>query len=151
MYTADDFRMAYEDYVQFNKELIDRIGPMGGIAGVLGFGKRPGNDPGHMKFLNEMEMAIKQVLEEGPDAQTAGEIMEVIFSARTVYAEEKISPYVFTAVEGMTLDLIPILSGETVQKLYEEYKKIPRSLHVPVQKKVMAELKKYAPEPGKHR
>lgn len=147
MYTAEDFRSAFEDYVQFNKDLIDRIGPMGGIAGVLGFGKRPGNDPGHLKFLDEMETVILQVIKEHPDEQTAGAIMEVIFGARKVYADEKVSPYVFTAVEGMTIGLIPMLSAQTVQKLYEEYKKIPRSLHVPVQKKVMAELKKYAPDP----
>jgi len=147
MYTAEDFRVAYEDYVQFNRDLIDRIGPMGGIAGVLGFGKRPGNDPGHLKFLDEMEMALKQVAEEGPDAKTAGEILEVIFGARYKYAQERVSPYLFTAVEGMTIDLIPLLSGDAVQKLYEEYKKIPRSLHVPVQKKVMAALKQHAPRP----
>lgn len=147
MYTADDFRQAYEDYVQYNKDLIDRMGPMGGIAGVLGFGKRPGNDPGHLEFLNDMETVIRKVAEAHPDEQTVDEIMEVIFGARYVYKDERISPYLFTAVEGMTLDLIPMLSAKTVQKLYEEYKKIPRSLHVPVQKKVMAELKKNALRP----
>ena len=147
MYTAEDFRLAYEDYVQFNKELYDRLGPMGGIAGLLGFGKRPGNDPGHMKFLNEMEAAIKKVIEQKPDQRTADAIMKVIFGARNVYTEQKVSPYVFTAVEGMTIDLIPMLSESTVQELYEEYKKIPRSLRVPVMKNVMAELKKYAPNP----
>ena len=141
MYTADDFKQAYEDYAQYNRDLIAKIGPMGGIAGVLGFGKRPGNDPGHMAFLNDMESVLKQVVEEKPDPETAGEIMDVIFHARTVYADEKISPYVFTAVEGMTIDMIPFLTADKVRDLYEEYRKTPRSLRVPVMTKVLSALK----------
>ena len=141
MYTAEDFTEAFEDYVRFNRELLDGISPLNSIAGVLGLGKRPGNDPGHQKFLNEMGTALKQVISDNPATDTADEIMDVIFGARKKYGEEKISPYLFAAVEGMTLELIPYISVPKAREIYEEYKKLPRSLRVPVMKQVLAALK----------
>lgn len=140
MYTAEDFTQAFEDYARFNRELYEKIGPMGGIAGVLGFGKRPGNDPGHQKFLDEMDSAIRKVVQEKPDPETAGEIMDVIFQARDVYNGCEISPYLFAAVEGMTMDLIPLLSAEKAKELYLRYKKLPFRLRVPAMKEILKEL-----------
>ena len=144
MYTAEDFRCAYDDYAQFNKELYDRMGPMGGLTGILGFGKRPGNDPGHMKFLTEMESALKKTVQEKPDAETAEAIMDVIFYARNEYADMQVSPYVFIAVEGMSRGLIPFLTQKKAAQLYESYRQLPKNLRVPVMKQVLAALKKAA-------
>ena len=141
MYTAQDFSQAFDDYARFHRELMQNISPMGGIVGVLGFGKRPGDDPGHQKFLNEMDDALKNVVAGEPDPDTAGAVMDVIFQARYNYDGDQISPYLFSAVEGMTLDLIPFLSVEKTREIYETYQRLPRTLRVPVVKKVLAALK----------
>ena len=140
MYTAADFRKAYEDYIQFNKELKANIGPMQGIIGVLGFGPKPGNDPGHGEFLKEMKTVLDQVCAESPDSVTADSIMDVIFRARETYEDENLSPYIFSAVEGLTINLIPFISLEKAQELYTQQKHIPMSLRVPVRKQLLAAL-----------
>ena len=53
----------------------------------------------------------------------------------------------YVAVEGMTIDMIPFLTADKVRELYEEYRKIPRSLRVPVMKAVLFSAKKDAKAP----
>lgn len=144
MFSANDFRQAYLDYAAFNKGLYDKLGPLSGILGTLGFGYKPGRDPGHEDFLQEMKAALAQVCEQQPDPETARDILDVIFHAKDTYEEEQISPFVFSAVEGFTKDLIPFLTPEMAGALYAEYKKTPFRFRTPVYKEVLAVLKKTA-------
>ena len=140
MYTADDFTKALDDYIEFNKELMKDIGPMQGVLGVLGFGPKPGHDPGHAEFFNEMKSVVSEVCKETPDASTADSIMDILFGAREKYADENLSPYIFSALEGVTQELIPFISEGKAQTLYNKLKKMPAQLRTPVRKQLMKAL-----------
>ena len=141
MYTADDFRQAFEDYAVYNDELIKNTGMMGGILKVFGFGKAH-RDEGHEKFYQEMKMALEQVVKAQPDEETADAIADVIFHAKNLYPEDRVSPYIFPAIEYLTIDLLPFLSVEKTEELLKEYRKTPYRLRVPVQKQTLAALEK---------
>ena len=142
MYTAVDFRQAYDDFIAFARQLADNKGLLSGILGVFGLNKGAANDPGHEKFYLEIKAAVEAVCEEHPDSKTAGEIADVLFSARYHYDQEPVSPYMFIAVEGAASELIPYLSREKVTEIYRQYKADnPKSQCVPVQKKVLKALK----------
>ena len=144
MYTAADFSRALEDYIQFNRKLMEGVTPMSRIIGVLGFGKKPGNDPGHEEFFNEMKSAIDKVCESQPDSRTADDIMDVIFKAKVRYADEDLSPFTFTAIESQTQNLIPFLSDEKAKQIYDELKHTPIKERTPVRKQLMAALESRA-------
>ena len=142
MYTAVDFRKAYDDYVQFNRELKAGTKPMSELLGVLGFGPKPGNSPRHEEFFREMKAAIDEVSAQKPDQVVADGIMDVIFRAKYTYADENMSPYIFSAVEGLTMSLIPFTSAGKARQLYDELKKTPVKLRTPIRKQLMAEFSK---------
>ena len=146
MYTAVDFKQAYADYMQYNRELMKSQTPGSRILGFLGFaGARPGNDPGHQKFYEEMKTALNAVCEEHPDPQTAAEIIDVIFRARDLYADENMSAIMLIAIEGLTCPLISFLSPEKAKERYDSYNAAnPKSKRLPVQKDIIAALKKAA-------
>lgn len=142
MYTAEDFRLAYDDYVAFAKQLEESTGFLGNVLGVFGLNKGPANDPGHEKFYLEIKAAVEAVCSEHPDSDTADEIADILFSARYHYDQEPVSPLMFIAVEGAAIDLIPYLSQEKVNEIYRQYKADnPKSRSVPAQKKVLKALK----------
>ena len=142
MYTAADFSKAIDDYIQFNRELKANQKPMDEVLGVLGFGKKPGHDPGHEEFFREMDSVMKQVCASQPDSAAADAVMDVIFRARDRYADEGFSPFIFSAIEGMTRDLIPFLSVEKAQQIYARLKKAPVEQRTPVRKELMRALAK---------
>ena len=145
MFTAFEFRQAYSEYVRFCRELDAKTSPVGGILRVFGFNRGPANDPGHEKFYNEMQSVLKEVCSSNPDPDTAASILDVIFQARSLYADEPVSPYMLIAVEGASIDLIPFLGKEKAKELYLQYKEAnPRHRMVPVQKDILAALKKAA-------
>ena len=146
MYTAADFRQAFADYARFNQELFDNLSPTAGILSVFGFkSAKPGSDPGHEKFINEMKSALSEVCADNPSPAEAEAIINVIFGARNTYTEQNINPFMFAAIEGLTVDLIPYLSPEKAAQLYEQYRKeVPRSQRTPVQKQVLTVLKRTA-------
>ena len=145
MITAFEFKRAYSEYVQFCRELEAKTGPVSGILRVFGLNRKPANDPGHENFYNEMKAALEEVCGEAPDPDTAASVLDVIFQARTLYADEPVSPYMFIAVEGAAAGLFPFLSKEKAEELYLQYKADnPRHLMVPVQKDILKALKEAA-------
>ena len=143
MFTAADFRQAYSEYVQFCRDLNAEIGPVGSILKVFGFNKKQSMNPEHERFFKEMEAAVAEVCKNNPDADTAASIIDVIYGARYTYKDEPVSPFMFIALEGSAIDLIPYLSKEKAEELYVKYKvDNPRYSWLPVQKVIFSTLKK---------
>ena len=142
MYTAADFRTAIDGYIRFNRKLKEGIRPIDSVLGVIGFGKKPGSDPGHEEFFREMNTAVSRVCASQPDSETADAIVDVIFQAKVRYADEGLSPFIFTAIEGQTKELIPFLSVEKAKQIYSELKKTPVGQRTPVRKQLLSELSK---------
>lgn len=142
MYTAEDFKQAYADYIAYNQKLNQNIGMMSGIMKVFGFKTGPGDDACHQEFYNEMKSALEEVCEDKPDPEAAGEIMDVIFGAKVLYADGPVSPYMFAAIEGLTKDLIPFLTAEKAAQIYKLFlDTTPRKMRVPIHKEILASLK----------
>lgn len=141
MYTAVDFKQAFDDYAAFCEELIKKTGAWGGVLKVLGFNKNA-RDEGHEKFLQEMKNALQQAADAGPDERTADDIIDTIFHAKNDYPEQYVSPYIFPAIESMATGLFPYLSRKKAEELLKEYRHLPYRQRVPVYKQTLAALEK---------
>ena len=145
MFTSFDFKRAYSEYVQFCRDLDAKSSPVSGILRVFGLNRKPANDPGHERFFTEMQTALKEVINESPDSDTAASILDVVFHARSLYADEPVSPYMMIAVEGAAIGLIPCLSKDKAEEMYRQYKAAnPRHQMLPVQKDILKALDKAA-------
>ena len=142
MYTAEDFQKAIEDYAAFNHKLMSDISFARGLLKVLSIGPGPENEPEHEEFCEEIRSGVKAVSAQNPDPETALQIIQVIFRARITYSDEKIPEYIFSVIEGSTLDLIPFISKEDSASLYDWYRKnTPWKNRTPLQNKVLKALK----------
>ena len=142
MYTTEDFQKAIEDYVAFNRDLMSKINIGQGLLKVFSIGGGPENEPEHEEFCEKIQSCVKAVCAEDPDPESALQIIQVIFQARITYADERIPEYIFSVIEGSTLDLIPFISKEDSAVLYDWYRKnTPWKNRTPLQNKVLQALK----------
>ena len=142
MYTALDFKKAYTDYIQQHREYLAAQGLAGRALDMFGFRGKT-DKSGFEEFYSEMKNAVASVCEEKPDAETADGIIEVIFNARNLYADEQVPEVKFIAIAGTMLELIPFMSGEKAAGLCKTYSTLyPKHRRLPVQKQLVKALEK---------
>ena len=145
MYTALDFKKAYSDYILQHREYLANMTVAGKALDMFGFRGARGKEPGYEEFYSEIKSAIAAVCAEKPDTETADGIVEVIFNARNLYADEEVQEVKFIAVEGTALELIPFMSGEKAAAICGYYSSLyPKHRRLPVQKQLVKALEKAA-------
>ena len=111
--------------------------------GLLGFGKKPADDPCHMRFAEELAALLRSFAAEEPDSFAAAQVSEYVFRAQSEFRQILSIYWMLSAVHGATEPLIGYLSEEDAQRLLALYdREVPRRERLPVQKQVYKLLKK---------
>lgn len=94
------------------------------FEGIFGFGGGPQNYPCHEVFAQDLERLLNQFSAQAPSSDQVGPVLDYIyFSAPARWKSETAVYWMLLAVQGLTLDLIPLLDGadaETLCKAYQE-------------------------------
>lgn len=112
------------------------------FEGVLGFGGGPQNYPCHEAFAQDLERLLNQFAAQAPSSDQVGPVLDYIyFAAPARWKSETAVYWMLLAVQGLTLDLIPLLDGAGAEALCKTYQDTyPRRQRLPVQEKVFAAL-----------
>lgn len=118
------------DYLEKNRKLGE---------GIFGMKGGPSDDPCHERFAEELSEYL-HALTEPAEIRDA---LETVYFTPKQHAGLKTAYWMLLAVHSVTLDLIERLPGKDAGELLERYgKEYPRRERFPVQKRVLAELKK---------
>lgn len=140
--SMDELRQLYTDYLEQARALEKnrRLG-----EGFLGFGRRPADDPCHLRFVEDVNRTV-QIIAEEDDAETVAEALRWICDAPLRFPEEPASVYwtLMAAHVGM-LAGIPFLNRQDAKDLLEHYETTwPKKERMPLQQQVCKALKKAA-------
>ena len=80
--------------------------------GLLGFGKKPADDPCHMQFAEELAALLRAFAAEGPDSYDAVQVLEYVFRAQSEFRQILSIYWMLSAVHGAAEPLIGCLSEE---------------------------------------
>ena len=129
-----------KDYIAETDDLIAHRKPGEGLFGMPDSAK---NSPCHMEYYHKMEAAVREIAGEEPDAETAETLVRFLLTAEDKFPCSKISVWTLTALQQLSLPLIPHLSPEKKQELAAWFgKKVPRLQRLPIQQQIYKELKK---------
>ena len=110
--------------------------------GLLGFGKKISDDPCHEAFAEELEALLERFAQAGPSSEEVRRVLSFVYHAPAAYSEPASAYWMLNAVQGLTQELVKVLSREDASELLRQYEEdIPRSQRLPVQKKVGKALK----------
>ncbi|MBQ9269429.1 MAG: hypothetical protein IJ206_07940 [Oscillospiraceae bacterium] len=138
--TLDQVKALYERYTE-QATALEQNRKIG--EGLLGFGKKPADDPCHMQFAEELAALLRTFAAEVPDSFQATQISEYVFRAQSEYRQILSIYWMLSAVHGAVEPLIPCLSDEDARRLLALYdKEVPRRERLPVQKQIYKLLKK---------
>lgn len=131
-------RGIYDDYLADVEKLIATRKP---TDGLMGFGKRAGDDVCHERFADRLEAELNDVAKASPSSEEAFAVMHVVFEVPPEYKDNSLAYLMLLAVQGLTDGLIPFLSREDAQKLSSLYSDLyPKHSLLPVQKKISMHL-----------
>ena len=110
--------------------------------GLLGFGKKPADDPCHPQFAEDLRVALAELEAEDPDSARRRAVLELILFAPTEHREPLSVYWMLVAVHGLTPSLIRGLDPADAAALGDRYgKTYPRWERLPIQKDVFRALK----------
>lgn len=113
------------------------------LSGIFGFGAGPGDDPCHGMLDRQTAELTEQAAEEGTAQDDIAELVGAVFQAEGNEAWPEYARLALVAIQRHTLPLIPMMNAENRAELAGWYeKKYPRRMRLPVQKKILEELKK---------
>ena len=131
----------YEAYVTHMKSVLQKTGT---FDGRWGFGNDPKKDPGHMKFYEDVDHYIDELLQAAPAEEQAFQAAEWIIQTPPKY-EKKAVYWCMLAVHGPCKKLVPLLSREHCALLRDFYDAVYlRRNRLPVQEELYKALKKRA-------
>lgn len=129
----------YTGYEQNVVKLYKEAKPMDGL---FGWGDDPRKDPCHMRFYEDLERWMGDFSAAAPGQEEAFAVVRFVLSAAAEHRETPCYWFMFAA-QGLTRDLIPVLSAQQCRQLREFYDEAyPRRDRMPVQKEVYSLLKK---------
>ena len=132
-------RGIYADYLADVEKLIAARKP---TDGLMGFGKRAGDDICHERFADRLEAELNNIAKASPTSGEAYAVMSVVFKAPSEFRNDSLTYWMLVAVQGLTDGLIPFLTEQDAQKLSELlYDLYPKHSFLPVQKKIAAHLR----------
>lgn len=135
-------RGIYEDYLADVGKLIASRKP---TDGLMGFGKRAGDDICHERFADRLEAKLNDVAKASPNSGEAYAVMSVVFKFPSEHRDDSLTYWMLIAVQGLTDALIPFLSEQDAQRLSAEFSDLyPKHSYLPVQKQLAAHLRSQA-------
>lgn len=136
----DSIQALYHDYLA-KAEVCERNRKP--AEGLLGFGKKPADDPCHDQFASDLEQALRQLTEQSPTSQTIRNVLSYIYEMPLQHQEPVSIRWMLEAVHGLTHDLIGGLHSADAEKLLKQYEaNYPRRTRLPVQNQICDALRK---------
>lgn len=137
-------RTLYEAYLD-KTAAVERSQKFG--AGWFGLKGGVADDPCHDRFAVELHAYLASLAASGAESAALREIMEYVVAAPQKMDAPRAAYWMLIAVQGLTQPLLPLLSATDAQTVGELLEKLfPRSKRLPVQDKLLRELRKRAKE-----
>ena len=113
------------------------------VSGLLGIGPGPGDDPCHERLDQAVASLVDDMLRDPGGLSEAGPVVSLLLRAESGDRWPEPARLMLAAVQRHALPLFPFLDRETREELYAWYdKRHPRSRRFPLQKQLLAALKK---------
>lgn len=142
MPNLSDLQSLYASYLSEAADVECTVGPLGGL---WGFGRRAADDPCHDRFARNTRALLGDIAQENLPSAQVRDILAYIYDAPLENKKYLSSFWMLTAVQGLTLELIPLLDGEDARTLWLRYANcFPRHDRLPVQEKVFEALTQQA-------
>ena len=142
--TGAQLRAIYEAYLD-KTVTVERSQKIG--AGWFGLKGGVADDPCHDRFAVELHAYFASLAASGAESAALREIMEYVVAAPQKMDAPRAAYWMLIAVQGLTQPLLPLLSATDAQTVGELLEKLfPRSKRLPVQDKLLRELRKRAKE-----
>ena len=135
-------REIYADYARDVEALEKTRKP---TEGMLGIGRKPGDDPCHDKFFSRVGAVTEEMAgADLEDGELAG-IMDMVLTEEKRTALPSYAHWMLLAVHRHLIPLIPRLTPKEAGRLLEGYAAAyPRFKRLPIQKDVIKALQKAA-------
>lgn len=113
------------------------------LEGAFGFGGGPQSYPCHETFARDLECRLNRFAAQSPSSDQVAPVLSYIcLTAPNRWRAENAVYWMLLAVQGLTLELIPLLDGTDAEALYRAYQDMyPRRQRLPVQETVFAALR----------
>ena len=112
--------------------------------GLFGFGNDPKKNPCHMRFYENAQSWVKAFAASDPGEEETYAVTHFLLTAAEDH-KKKPEEWIILAAQGLSLELIPMLSQEHCAQLEEWYNKTyPRRIRLPIQKDIHKLLQKGA-------
>ena len=113
------------------------------LEGAFGFGGGPQSYPCHERFVQDLELLLRDFAAQAPDSSQVSQILNYIcLTAPARWETGSAADWMLLAAHSLTLELIPLLSASDAGSLYAAYQAAyPRRRRLPVQNKLLAALK----------
>ncbi len=132
----------YDAYLEKAEQAEQKQGP---FDGLFGLGKKASDDPCHDRFAEDVNRWLTAFRESQPDSASVREVLSVVYHAPKESPEPLSAYWMMTAVQGLTRELIPLLSSADAGALAEDFAAAySRRERMPVQKQILDALKKAA-------
>ena len=129
----------YDDYEKILLKRYENISP---LAGVLGMGNHPKDDPCNTVFYENVENWVKEFMAGSPSQEAVEEVAEWILKLAKAHREEK-TYWICYALQGQAKGLIPMISQAKAQELLTWFEDAyPAKEWLPVQEEIYKALKK---------
>lgn len=134
-------QMRYGRYVEEAAAVAEKAPAM---AGFLGFGSDPRNDPCHVRFYEDVGQWVQDFCAAGSDADGAYRAVHWMLTAAAAHRDEPSYGFLYAA-QGHCKELIGCLSREHCAELMKLYDALyPRRNRMPVQQEIYKLLRKGA-------
>ena len=132
----------YENYLTLAEKLENERKPFAGMFGII---PGPADDPCHDRFAADLENLLKGCRAAGITPAETREALRYIYAAPTEHPQPRSSYWMLLAAHALTLELIDGLDAADAREMHDWYESaFPRRERVPVQNKVLKELKRKA-------
>lgn len=132
----------YTDYVEYTRQLIKDTPRW---HGILGSKSKLKNDPAHMKFIDEVETRVQELLTLNPTPEQLYAVAELLIHAAVQHFDEDFIFWTLMATQRSAKSIVPLLTPEecvTLRDYYNEH--IPKKYRMPIHKELYKLLDEYA-------
>lgn len=139
-----EIRTVYADYIY---DVIQLEATRKPTDGLLGFGKKAGDDPCHDRFASRLEQEFNALASAAPSSETVSAVLLFVFNAPNEHRDLRLAFWMLQAVSGLTEKLVVFLSPQDAAALELRFSELyPKRIRLPVQQKIAKLLKEQAGE-----
>ena len=132
----------YNDYIGTVQELERNRKPGEGLFGMR---SGPKDNPCHERFSEDVEKMLKDFRDTSPTSEDSAAMLRYILTIPESWQELTCAYWMLIAVQGFGIDLIGYLEPADAKALAEILSAAyPRYIRLPVQNKLLKELKRQA-------